>query len=55
MRKNDPAYKTLSGTETDAELIAKMVEAPTLMQRPIGILDGKAALGRPVENLLTLL
>ncbi len=44
----------LKGNESDDVLIPHMVEHPTLLQRPIGLLNGKAALGRPIENLLEL-
>ena len=56
LRKNDKAYKEngLTGDESDAELIKLMAAHPTLLQRPIGVLGEKAALGRPPENLLTL-
>jgi arsenate reductase (glutaredoxin) len=45
----------LTGSESDAVLIGHMAAHPTLLQRPIGVLGDRAALGRPVENLLTLL
>ncbi|MFT7622231.1 MAG: arsenate reductase [Myxococcota bacterium] len=56
LRKNDKAYKTLEldGSESDDALIALMAEHPTLLQRPIGVTADKAAIGRPVENLLSL-
>ena len=57
LRKNDKAYKELglTGDETDAKLTSLMAEHPTLLQRPIGLKGKKAAIGRPVENLLDLL
>ena len=56
LRKNDKAYKEngLTGSETDAELIALMAKYPTLLQRPIGVKGNKAVVGRPIENLLEL-
>ena len=54
LRKRDANKLGLLGTESDAQLIALMAEHPTLLQRPIGVLGEKAALGRPVENLLAL-
>ena len=56
LRKNDKAYKEngLTGSESDAELIALMADHPTLLQRPIGVKGGKAVVGRPIENLLEL-
>ena len=57
LRKNDKAYKelALSGDEGADRLIAHMAKHPTLLQRPIGILNGKAVVGRPHERLLELL
>jgi arsenate reductase len=56
LRKNDKANKELglTGREPEDVLIAHMAQHPTLLQRPIGIAGGRAALGRPIENLLTL-
>jgi arsenate reductase len=56
LRKNDRAYKALGldGGESDATLIAHMTEHPTLLQRPIGVLDDRAVVGRPPERLLEL-
>ena len=55
-RRRDRASKALglTGEETEAELIAHMAEHPTLLQRPIGIAGDRAVIGRPPENLLTL-
>jgi arsenate reductase (glutaredoxin) len=39
----------------EAELIAAMVENPILVERPIVISGGKAALGRPPEAVLAVL
>lgn len=57
LRTKDAANKELglTGDEPAAEILAHMAQHPTLLQRPIFILDGRAALGRPVENLLELL
>jgi arsenate reductase len=56
LRAKDPAYTELglAGEKTDDELIRAMAGHPTLVQRPIGRLPGKAALGRPPERLLEL-
>ena len=40
---------------TDAELIAAIVKNPVLMERPIVLAHGKAAIGRPPENVLAIL
>ena len=40
---------------TDDELIAAMVATPKLIQRPIVLADGRAAMGRPPESVLDIL
>jgi arsenate reductase len=56
LRSKDPAYAGLglAGEESDDALIRAMAHHPTLVQRPIGRLPGKAILGRPPERLLEL-
>jgi len=56
LRTRDSAYADLglAGEKPDAELIRAMARHPTLIQRPIGRLSGKAVLGRPPERLLEL-
>ncbi len=39
---------------TDDELFAAMAANPKIIQRPIGIHNGKAVLGRPNEKLLEI-
>ena len=58
MRKNEKEYKAL-GLDDPAlsrdQLIAAMVAHPRLIERPIVVKDGKAALGRPPEKVLEVL
>ena len=54
LRKRDATKAGLSGDESDDTLIGLMATNPRLLQRPIGVLGDKAAVGRPVENLLSL-
>ena len=54
LRSRDAKKLGLSGDESDDELRALMVDNPTLLQRPIGVVGNKAAVGRPVENLLEI-
>ena len=56
LRKRDKAYKELSltGKEDDTTLIPLFAKHPTLMQRPIFIHKDQAVVGRPIENMLTI-
>jgi arsenate reductase (glutaredoxin) len=58
MRTKEPEYKQ-SGADnpglSEAELIELMIAHPKLIERPIVIKDGKAALGRPPEQVLDIL
>lgn len=58
MRKGEAEYKAL-GLDNPAlgrdELIAAMVAHPRLIERPIVLHQGRAALGRPPENVLEIL
>ncbi|CAA7618842.1 arsenate reductase (glutaredoxin) [Magnetospirillum sp. UT-4] len=44
-----------SGALTDDQLIAAMVAHPAVIERPIVVANGKAALGRPPESVLAIL
>jgi arsenate reductase (glutaredoxin) len=58
MRKGEAEYKALHLDDaklTRAELIAAMVSNPKLIERPIVLANGKAALGRPPEAVLEIL
>lgn len=57
LRRNDRAAKELglTGDEPAERLLELMAEHPTLLQRPIGVTDDRAVLGRPPESLLSLL
>ena len=58
LRKGELDYKTLNLANPDVsetEIIKAMTEYPKLIERPIVIKDGKAAIGRPPETILDLL
>lgn len=40
---------------TREQLIAAMIETPRLIERPIVLANGRAAVGRPPENVLDIL
>ena len=58
MRKGEEPYKSLNladPAKSRDELIAAMVTNPILIERPIVVRNGKAALGRPPEQVLQIL
>lgn len=58
VRTSEPAYKELGLDNTElseAQLIDAIVQVPILMQRPVLVVGQRAALGRPLENLLEIL
>ncbi|WP_373029417.1 arsenate reductase (glutaredoxin) [Sulfurovum sp.] len=57
MRTKEDIYKELNLKEVTDEdkLIEAMVENPKLIERPIVMKDGKAAIGRPLENIVEIL
>ena len=58
MRRKEKAYKE-AGLGDDSlssdQLILAMVDNPVLIERPIVLANGKAAIGRPPENILDIL
>jgi arsenate reductase len=58
MRKKEDVYAECgldNPSLTDAELVCCMVEHPILIERPIVLANGKAAIGRPPEKVLEIL
>ncbi|MBL1378691.1 arsenate reductase (glutaredoxin) [Zobellella iuensis] len=57
MRTKEAEYQTLGLSEVTDEdaLIAAMIAHPKLIERPIVVNNGKAALGRPPEQVLGIL
>jgi arsenate reductase len=57
VRKNEASYKENNFGEilNDNEAMAKAIEKfPKIMERPIAVKGAKAVIGRPPENVLTL-
>jgi len=58
MRTKEAEYKE-NGLDdpslSDSDLIEAMVRIPKLIERPIVISNGKAAIGRPPQNVLEIL
>lgn len=57
VRKGEDIYKAkyAGKTLTDAQWIEAMVRDPILIERPIVVAGGRAAIGRPPERVLELL
>lgn len=57
LRKGEKVYKEqfAGKTYSDDEWIQIMVENPSLIERPIVVNGDKAAIGRPPENVLSIL
>ncbi len=58
MRKGEEAYKQqnlINLTLSEETLINAMLSSPKLIERPIVLFNGKAAIGRPPESVLDIL
>ena len=58
MRKGEQEYKDNNLADENIsrdDLIEAMVKFPKLLERPIVIKDGKAAIGRPIQNIIDIL
>lgn len=58
MRKGQSEYKQMGLDNeqlSNEQLIAAMLEAPILIERPIVLANGKARIGRPPESVLKIL
>lgn len=57
VRRGEDVYRTRYAGKslTDAEWIDAMVKDPILIERPIVVAGGRAAIGRPPERVLELL
>lgn len=58
LRQGEKAYQEAELNNPDLsedELITAMTERPILIERPIVINNGKAIIGRPPENVLSIL
>jgi arsenate reductase len=57
VRKNEDVYQRdfAARTLTDAEWLDALARHPVLIERPIVVVGDRAAIGRPPENVLSLL
>tara|TARA_B100000959_G_scaffold272595_1_gene322121 strand:+ start:560 stop:910 length:351 start_codon:yes stop_codon:yes gene_type:complete len=56
LRSKEAEYSEaeLSPTSSDDDIFAAIVKYPVLLERPVVVHKGKAAIGRPPENVLSL-
>ena len=58
MRKGEAEYKDNNLADeslTDDDLVDALIKYPKLIERPIVVKDGQAAIGRPIENIIEIL
>ncbi len=57
IRKNESIFRECYADKdmSDSEWIDVMIEHPILIERPIVVKDGKAAIGRPIDKIIELL
>lgn len=58
MRRKESVYKDLALDDESLDrhsLLQAMVEHPILIERPIAVVDERAVLGRPPENVLDII
>ncbi|MBV1874615.1 MAG: arsenate reductase (glutaredoxin) [Gammaproteobacteria bacterium] len=57
LRSSEEEYKALglSIDSSESDIISAMTKYPKLIQRPVFIYNNKATIGRPPENVLTIL
>lgn len=58
VRKGEPLFKELELSDkklSDQQWIQLLVEHPKLIERPIVVHNGKAAIGRPTEKIKSIL
>lgn len=58
MRKGEAEYKDNNLADenlTDDDLVDALVKYPKLIERPIVVKNGQAAIGRPIENIIEIL
>ena len=57
LRKRENAYQEagLKDSSSEEEILDAMIKFPILIERPIVVHNGKAAIGRPPENILEIL
>lgn len=54
LRDKNAADAGIDASSSDDEIFRAMADNPKIIQRPIGLKNGKAVLGRPIEKLLDI-
>ena len=55
VRKKEAGPEVVAGLQGPEDVIALLRTNPRALERPVLVVDGKAVIGRPPENVLTLL
>ena len=55
LREKNGREAGIDETSTNDDIFAEMARNPAIIQRPIGIHEGRAVMGRPQEKLLEIL
>lgn len=56
VRKKEDVFKEKAlDSASDEQLLKEVSENPVLLERPIVVSNGRAAIGRPPENILSIL
>ena len=55
VRKKDAGAATIARLRSPSDVEVLLKSNPKLLERPVLVVDGKAVIGRPPEDVLTLL
>jgi arsenate reductase len=55
VRKKEAGPQAMASLETVDDVVALLKSKPRVLERPVLVVDGKAVIGRPPEDVLSLL
>ena len=55
VRKKEAGAQAMAALKTSDDVMALLTSNPRALERPVLVVDGKAVIGRPPENVLSLL
>ena len=55
VRKKEAGVQAMASLETVDDVVALLKSNPRVLERPVLVVDGKAVIGRPPEDVLSLL